>query len=150
MRIKSLLPMLGIFTLALFAFQIVTPLSKAIPVSVTFDIKPDTLNIIKKGLWLTGFITLTSDDYNVSDINTSKPILLDGLFKAVWSNIEDNTLVVKFDYSPELKDHLWGKLYHMDMGKRTSVELEVMGELNDGKVFNGMDTITIIDPPFGK
>jgi hypothetical protein len=148
MNTKSLLPALGISALiVLLALQVVAPPSKAVSVDATFDIKPETLNLNMKGRWLTGFITLTSNGYNVSDINASKPVLLDDLFRAVSSNIEDNVLVVKFDYTVELRDHIWMKLNHM--GKRTSMELEVTGELNDGTAFKGIDTITVINPPFG-
>jgi hypothetical protein len=148
MKARSLLPVLGISALmVLLAFQIVTPLGKAVSVDVTLDIKPETLNRNMKGRWLTGFIRLAADGYNVSDIDTSKPILLDGLFKAACSNIEDNVLVVKFDSTTGLMDHIWLKRDHM--GKRTSVDLEVTGELKDGGTFKGMDTITVIDPPFG-
>jgi len=146
MRAGWLLKVFCFSALALCGLQLASPLSKALT-PVEFDIKPETLNVDRQGRWITGYISIATDEYDVGDIDTTKPILLDGLFHAVWSRIAEGKLVVKFDYNDSLRDHLLGKLLHY--GERVSVDLEVTGQMKDGITFSGWDKITIIHPPFG-
>jgi len=145
MRASSLFTALLFSALILFGFQILSPPGTAFSLKATVDIKPDTLNVNIKGKWITAYIGLP-EGYNVSDIDLST-ILLEGLFKAEWSNVEGKVLMVKFDAS-SVTDYLLGQLYHMRL-ERTSIDVEVTGQLKDGIRFSGFDTITIMNPPFG-
>jgi len=141
-RVKLATVILGSSVLALIVLQITSPLGKGFVINATVDIKPDTLNLNMRGKWITVYIGLP-EDYNLTDIDKST-ILLEGLFKAEWSRIEDGTLMVKFDASSVI-DYLWDQLYHMG-GKRGPIELRVAGQLVDGTEFSGSDTITIMNP----
>jgi len=145
MQTSSFLTALFFSALVLFGFQILSPPSTAFSLTATVDIKPDTLNVNMKGKWITAYIELTEG--NVSDIDTSKPILLADSFQAEWWNIEGKVLMVKFDAS-SVTDYALLQLNHMGLG-RTSIELKVTGQLKDGTQFEGRDTITIMNPPFG-
>lgn len=136
--------LIGLFlsTLILFGFLAMSPSITAFSLTAAVDIKPDTLNVNMKGRWITAYIGLPQG-YKVSDIDPST-ILLEGLFKAEWSNIEGEVLMVKFDASI-VTDYLWGKLYHMGV-KRAPIELKVTGQLKDGADFSGSDTLTAINP----
>ena len=142
MQAKSLLTLLSLAVVIIFGFQLLTPPSRALSVTATVDIKPETLNVNMNGKWITAFIALP-EGYNASDIDTST-ILLEGLFGAKLSNIEGKRLMVKFDAS-SVTDYLWGKLYHMGID-RASIDLLITGKLKDGTQFAGSDTITIINP----
>ncbi len=126
--------------LVFFGFQALSP-SEAFTLEATVKVAPQTINLDRQGKWISVFITLPSG-YNVSDIVTST-ILLEGQFSPVWSNVENNTLMVKFD-SALVTSSLWMDLYHMGVSK-TSVELKVTGQLNDGTGFSGSDTVIIMD-----
>jgi len=147
MRVGSFLIVVFFSALVLFGFQFLSPLSKASSLAATVDIKPDTLNLNMRGRWITAYIGGLPEPYNVSDIDTSKPILLEGLFEAEWSNIEGEVLMVKFKFEGNtgLIDYLWNELTHMG-GERGPIELRVTGQLVDGAQFSGVDTITIMDP----
>jgi len=143
MRASSLLTALCFSVIILLGFQLLSPLSSAFNLTATVDIKPDTLNVNMRGRWITAYIGLP-EGYNVSDIEPST-ILLEGLFSHQWSSIEGEVLMVKFDAS-SLTDYLLGQLYHMGL-ERTSIELKVTGQLKDGTSFEGIDTITVMNPP---
>lgn len=136
---------LGLSVLTLIALPIIGPISKGFVISATVDIKPETLNLNRQGKWITVYIGLP-EDYNLTDIDEST-IMLEGLFKAEWSNIEDGILMVKFKYdgNTELIDYLWNQLCHMGVW-RGSITLRVTGQLVDGTEFSGSDTITVMNP----
>jgi len=144
MRVGSFLTVLCFSALILFGSQLLSPPTRALTIA-TVDIKPDTLNVNMNGRWITAYIELTEG--NVSDIDTSKPIWLEDLFQAEWWNIEGKVLMVKFDAS-SVTDYALGQLNHMGLG-RTSIDLKVTGQLKNGTQFEGVDTITIMNPPFG-
>jgi hypothetical protein len=138
--------MLCFSALILFGFQVLSPPSTAFTLA-TIDIKPDTINLNRKGRWITAYIAL-SEGYNVSDIDKTT-ILLEGVFSPEWSNIEGDVLMVKFDFSQDLINLLRSRLGHM--GNRASIELTVEGFINHTPPtpptpFKGSDTVKIMDP----
>ena len=137
MKSKLLLLALVFSTLVLFGFQALGP-SKALALTASVDIKPETIYLDRKGRWITVFISL--EGYSASDIDGAT-ILLEGQFRPEWSNTEGDKLMVKFDGS-SVTDYLWERLYHM--GPRTSVELGVTGQLRDGTNLSGSDTVTVM------
>ncbi|UCE38375.1 MAG: SBBP repeat-containing protein [Thermoplasmata archaeon] len=98
------------------------------------DIDPDTLNLKSKGRWITCYIDLPGYDVNDIDIGT---ILLEDTISAEWGDVQNDTLMVKFDRS-EVEDLLSPGNYN----------LKVTGELTDGIEFKGFsDEIRVIEPP---
>lgn len=148
MQRHSLLTVVLLSVLILLGFQFLSQSSKALPFDADVDIKPDTLNLNMEGRWISAYIWNLPEPYNVSDIDTEEPILLEGVFPSESSNIEGEVLMVKFKFhgNTELIDYLRDHLYHMGGGWKRSVELRVTGQLVDGMEFSGIDTITIIDP----
>ena len=140
MKSKSLLVALVFSAIILIGFQALST-GKAFTLTATVDVSPDSINLNRLGRWITMYISLP-EGYNVNDIDRSS-ILLEGQFSPEWSNIEGDTLMVKFDASL-VTPYLWDRLNHM--GSRTSIELTVTGELMNETPFMGSDTVTIMDP----
>jgi len=126
----------------LTGFQVAGQFGRAYNVEATVDIKPETLNLNMRGQWITAHIELP-EGYNVSDIDPAS-ILLENMFGAVRSNIEDERLMVKFEADCVI-DYLWTRLLHMG-SSRSHIDLTIQGQLRDGTQFAGTDTITIMDP----
>ena len=113
------------------------------PIEAAVDIDPDTLNLKSKGRWITIYIELPYG-CDVNDINTSS-ILLEGAIPAEhhpsevgdYDNDGISDLMVKIDRS-EVENIL-------NVGE--SITLSVKGNLLDGTVFEGEDTIRVINPP---
>jgi len=106
-------------------------------IQATIDIDPDTLNLKSKGRWITCYIDLPNGyGYNVSDIDIST-VMLEDTIPAEWGDIQEETLMVKFDRS-DVEDMLSPGTYN----------LKVTGELTDGTKLEGYsDEIRVIEPP---
>ncbi|UCG69536.1 MAG: SBBP repeat-containing protein, partial [Thermoplasmata archaeon] len=101
----------------------------------SIDIDPDTLNLKSKGRWITCYIDLPFG-YDVNDIDI-ETIILEEAIPAEWGDVQNTTLMVKFDRS-EVEDLLSPGTYN----------LKVTGEFTDGMVFEGYsDEIRVIEPP---
>ncbi|MEA1958010.1 MAG: S8 family serine peptidase [Euryarchaeota archaeon] len=101
----------------------------------TIRIRPKTLNLGSKGVF-TAFITFfPEEDYNVTDINIST-VECEGApaVKGMVSEEDNGTYIVKFNRQD---------LVNVSTGD--AVELTVTGKLNDGRLFEGNDTIRVID-----
>ncbi len=114
------------------SIEIVAP-----PIEAYVEIEPHTLNLQSKGKWLNCHIWLP-EDCNVADIEPNSVILEgepnDIYAEWIWYNEEQNTVMAKFNRS-EVQEIL-------SVGE---VELTVTGQLTDGTVFEGTDTIRVID-----
>ncbi len=105
------------------------------PIPAIVQIKPNTLNLAGNRKWINCSIQL-SDSYNVGDIDTAT-IALNANINPEWSTIDEEAqkLLVKFNYS-EAQSIL--------NAAEDTMLLTVTGKLNDGKDFEGTDTIRII------
>ena len=116
--------------------------------SAKIDVDPDTLNLKSKGRWITCYIELPQN-MDVKDIDVSKVKISDingdsvdipaekhptGIGDDDGNGIPD--LMVKFDRS-EVEDQ-------SSPGDAT---ITITGELKDGTVFEGNDTINVKNPP---
>jgi hypothetical protein len=105
-----------------------------VPTQAVVDIDADTLNLKSKGRWITSYITLNTP-YNVNDID-SNSVMLEDTIPIEWGDVQNDTLMVKFDRS-DVEDMLSPGTYN----------LKVAGELADGTSFEGYsDEIRVIDP----
>jgi hypothetical protein len=105
-------------------------------IEAAIKLTPDTLNLASKGRWIMCVIRLR-EDYNVGKID-SNSILLEGGIPAerVW--LGDEFAVVKFSRR-EVQEMLG------EVETPAEVELVVSGELSDETMFEGTDTIRVID-----
>jgi hypothetical protein len=106
------------------------------PIEAEIKLAPDTLNLQSKGKWIMCVIYLP-EEYNVADID-SNSILLEEKIEAerVW--LGDEFAVAKFSRTA-VKEIL------AEVETPVEVELVVSGELSDGIIFEGVDTIRVID-----
>lgn len=103
------------------------------------DIDPDTLNLKSKIKWVTAYIELPGG-YDVADIDvgTVKLWYEGNIVPAEWGDIQDGTLMVKFN-GKAVQD-----LFTRPVDAST---IAVAGELQDGTPFGGNDTIRVIEKP---
>jgi len=107
-------------------------------INATIVIRPETLNLASRGKWITCRIWLP-DNYNVTDINPNSFFLEDEIEPLwLWFDEEQQVVMAKFSRSA-LQEVL------ADLETPSEVELTVSGELVDGTVFEGTDTIKVID-----
>ena len=100
-------------------------------VQATVDTKPETLNLKGKGLF-TALIKL-AEGYDVEDVDVGT-VECEGAPAVKAMIADDNRLVVKFN-----REGLVG------VSAGDAVELIVTGQLLDGTVFVGSDTIRVIE-----
>jgi len=144
MRTSAALTVVFLLGLVLFGVQAFSPTGTALPLTAEVDIKPDTLNVNMRGKWITAYLH-PPEGSNASDIDP-QTIRLEGLFGVEWSTIEGEVLMIKFDASA-VTEYLLGKLQHMALSK-DNIELTVEGQLKNGMHFIGIDTLTVMNPPF--
>ena len=108
------------------------------PIEAEIDINPDTLNLQSKGKWISCHIWLP-EDYDVADVN-SYSVLLEDEIEAewIWADEQEQILMAKFSRSA-LQEIL------AELETPIQVELLVTGELIDGTIFEGTDTVKVID-----
>jgi len=108
-------------------------------VPVTINIEPDTLNLNSKIKWFTTYIDF-SGVYDVADIDvdTVKLWYEGNSVSAEWGDIQDGTLMVKFN-GKEVQDLFPGPV--------DAATVAVTGELQDGTPFGGNVTIRVIEKP---
>jgi hypothetical protein len=105
-------------------------------IQAEINIKPKTINLQSKGKWIMCVIRL-AEDYNVADIDPYSVFLEDEIpADCVW--LQDEFAVAKFSRSA-LQQIL------ADVETPTTVELLLSGQLNDATLFEGTDTIRIIN-----
>ena len=105
-------------------------------VEAVVKIRPKTLNLRSKGKWITCRISLP-EDYNVADIDPNSIFLEDEIeADRVWLAAE--FAVAKFSRQA-LQELL------ADLETPATVELLISGQLIDGTIFEGTDTIRIIN-----
>jgi len=110
-------------------------------IEAAIEIRPKTLNLQSKGKWLTCHIWLP-EDFNVADIEPNSVRLEnepnDIYAEWIWFEEQEELAMAKF-YRSEVQEML------VDRGQLGDVELMVSGELADGSIFEGTDTIRVID-----
>jgi len=148
MRLYSIRAGLGILLLAMVGVQLLTSPIVALSIEASVEIKPETLNLKRRGV-ITVFITEFSDpSYNVSDIDFESPIELRVVGAPGWAEpiscvVADGKLVVKFDAS-EVADLILN-IGHMQPTPPPKAELVVKGTVS-GVDFEGSDRIRVILP----
>ena len=141
---KRLLPIAYGLCLSLIIGVLISTAPSAAITIEEVEIHPETLNLESNGRWIT-VLTSLPEEYEVSDINVTTVRL--EIIPAAWSKVEGNKLMVKFDRQMVI-DYIWAyKLTHMQIPlpkEGVEVDLTVSGELYDGTLFEGSDTIRVI------
>ena len=104
------------------------------PIFAEARILPQTINLASKGNWITAYIWLP-EDYNVTDIDPNS-ILLEDEIKPTEFSVDEQQQVATARFTRHDVQPIF------DLGE---VELTITGQLNDGTVFEGTDTIKVID-----
>jgi probable HAF family extracellular repeat protein len=118
------------------AVVLLTPVPETVDAKI--EIKPNTLNPSSKGRWITSYIWLP-EGYDVADVNSYSVFLEDEIgAEWIWADEEGQVVMAKFSRSA-LQEML------AELETPTQVELLVTGELADGTIFEGTDTIKVID-----
>ena len=137
------------------AFKDITVKGCLLPLSATIDIDPDTLNVKSHGEWITAYIELP-EGYDVNDIDVSTIHLLDTILvdTSAPATVGDydsdgiSDLMVKF-VRTDVVDHLGTEDVTEDVTEDETgtdyEELTITGELTDETLFEGSDTIRVID-----
>lgn len=125
--------------------QLATTQVRANQLVAPVNIDPDAL-LLKEdgnGKWITAYIE-APEGYTVQDISVSSVTLWVLEHDVEWSTyvIQENILLVKFDRALVIS-WLWSMIEHMTPHVKQDVTLEVTGNLNDGNVFRGTDTIKV-------
>jgi parallel beta-helix repeat protein len=105
-------------------------------VEAAVKIRPRTLNLRSRGKWIMCVIRLP-EDYNVADIDPNSILLEDEIpVDRVW--LQEEFAVVKFSRTA-VQEML------TEVETPAEVELVVSGERSDGTIFEGADTIRVIN-----
>lgn len=105
---------------------------EACPIEAGIEIKPNTLNLVSEGRWISCYISLP-EGYDVGDIDAYS-IFLEGGIKAESLQTNGQVAMARFERS-EVEGIL-------EVGE---VEVTVTGALADGTMFSGTDVIRVID-----
>ncbi len=123
----------------LFIWQVYAALE--IPIEADIDIKPATLNLAGKGKWITCHIRLP-EDYDITDIYPDT-VRIDptGLLleEAVWAE------QIQFDEQEQVAVAKFNRSAVQSLVTAGEAELAVSGELINGIVFEGTDTIRVTE-----
>ncbi len=149
MRKYSIYTVLGILLLAVIGMQLM-PLIVGLPIGVSVEIEPETLNLKKKGVIMASIRFLNSS-YNVSDI-AFESIRLRVESASDWVEpircfVDDDELKVQFD-AVSVTGYILNKLVHMQIPSpkaKHSMDLVVEGML-EGEYFKGSDQIKVMLP----
>jgi predicted outer membrane repeat protein len=106
--------------------------SPTIPAEVR--IVPQTINLASKGNWITCYIWLP-EQYNVADIEPNS-VLLEDEIKPEEFSVDEQQQIVMARFTREDVQPI------LDIG---DIELTITGQLANGTVFEGTDTIKVID-----
>jgi len=130
---------LGLPYLAI-GFRVVASVLEPTVIEGTVDIDPDTLNLKSKGKWITCYIELP-EGYDVAEIDVST-IMLNDLVPAesrptgILDHDGDGVAELMVKFSRAAVQGL--------LGPADQAELTVTGELADGTLFEGTDTIRVV------
>jgi hypothetical protein len=121
---------------------VVAPISAASVIPATISLHPRTLNLDSQGRWTTAYIELPNN-YGASDIDI-RTVKLEDVIPAAAHSAEPGDqdgdgipdLMVKFDRQAVIE--------YLD-GTTGQMTLTVSGELTNGVLFEGSDTIAIVD-----
>ena len=105
------------------------------PISVAFEIHPETLNLESNGRWISGIIS-SVEKYSLGDIDTASMFLNDTI-RPESIAVEEGKMLLKFSRS-EVQDAVGTA--------ENEAALNITGKLNNGKDFAGSDTIKIVRP----
>ena len=112
-----------------------------VPIVAIVRVMPKTLNLTSKGNWATCTIELP-DDYDIGDINTASIVLsssvLSGEISPEWVKTDEEArkLLVKFSRF-EIRQEMLNDAFGI-------ATLTVDGELQNGELFSGEDSIRIV------
>ncbi|MHC4889842.1 MAG: right-handed parallel beta-helix repeat-containing protein, partial [Planctomycetota bacterium] len=104
------------------------------PLPAEVRIVPRTINLTSKGKWITSLFWLPKE-YDVADIDPNS-VLLEGEIQAELFRVDEEEQVAVARFS---RSEVQGIL---NVGQ---VELIISGRLTDGTIFEGTDTIRVID-----
>ena len=104
------------------------------PIPAEVRIVPRTINLASKGKWITSLFWLP-EDYDVTDIELNS-VLLEDEVEPEWFSVDEQQQVAIVRFS---RSEVQGIL---NVGE---AELTITGQLTDRTIFEGTDTIRVID-----
>ena len=106
----------------------------SLPIQADVRIVPRTINLASSGKWIAALLRLP-EDYNAADMDTNSIFLENEIAPDRFSVDEQEQVALARFIRSEVQSIL-------DIGE---VELTITGRLTDGTVFEGTDTIKVID-----
>ena len=104
------------------------------PIQTDLRIVPRTINLASSGKWITAFLRL-SEGYNVADIDSNSILLK--------YEIEPDSL--RIDEAEQVAIARFNREDVQDILHVGEIELTITGRLTDGTVFEGTDTIKVLN-----